>query len=187
MSSMNKKEIATLAGGCFWCTEALFKRLKGVSSVLPGYAGGSLTNPPYEQVCSGTTGHAEAIQIEFDPQQISFETILDVFWNTHNPTTLNQQGNDVGTQYRSAIFYHDTIQKEVAFKSKENFEKEGIYQNPVITEIVPFITFYFAEDYHKNYFDMNARAPYCSVIIGPKIHKLLEKYGEKVKDEFKES
>lgn len=179
-------ETATLAGGCFWCTEAIFKRLRGVMSVLPGYAGGNTENPSYEDVCSGTTGHAEAIQIEFDPSQIPFEKILDVFWNTHNPTTRNQQGNDVGTQYRSIVFYHDEKQKNAAEKSKEEFEKEGNYKDPIVTEIIPFKNFYVAENYHKNYFENNKDAPYCSVIIGPKVHKLLEKYGNDVKEEYKE-
>ena len=184
---MNKNlETATLAGGCFWCTEAIFKRLKGVVSVLPGYAGGAVENPSYEQVCLGNTGHAEAIQIEFDSSEIPFEKILDIFWNTHNPTTLNQQGNDIGTQYRSEIFYHNKKQKETAEKSKIELEKSGIYKDPIVTKITPFTNFYLAEDYHKNYFDKNADAPYCNFIISPKIHKLLEKYGNDIKDEYKE-
>lgn len=183
---MNKNlEIATLAGGCFWCTEAIFKRLKGVMSVLPGYAGGTVEKPSYEEVCSGNTGHAEAIQIEFDPALIPFEKILDIFWHTHNPTTRNQQGNDYGTQYRSVIFYHDQKQKEIAEKSKEALTKEKVYTDPIVTEITPFTNFYVAEDYHKNYFDRNSGAPYCDFVISPKIHKLLEKYGNDVKDEYK--
>ncbi len=181
----NTQEIATLAGGCFWCTEALFKRLRGVTSVLPGYTGGTLVNPTYEDVCTGTTGHAEAIQIKFDPTQITFATILDIFWHTHNPTTRNQQGNDVGTQYRSVIFYHDKKQKEVAEQSKEALIQAHEYDDPIVTEIVPFTHFYGAEDYHKNYFDNNSEAPYCNVIIGPKIHKLLTYYGKQVKEEYK--
>lgn len=174
----------TLAGGCFWCTEALFKRLKGVASVLPGYAGGVVENPTYEQVCSGKTGHAEAIQIEFDPAQIPFEKILDIFWHTHNPTTLNQQGNDIGTQYRSVIFYHDEQQKRIAEESKENLAKEKVYPDPIVTKIEPFTNFYVAEDYHKNYFDRNSGDAYCNVIISPKIHKLLEHYKQDVKPEY---
>jgi peptide-methionine (S)-S-oxide reductase len=182
---MNSKlEIATLAGGCFWCTEALFKRLKGVVSVLPGYAGGTVENPTYEQVSSGTTGHAETIQIEFNPELISFEKILDIFWNIHDPTTLNQQGNDVGPQYRSVIFFHDEKQKEVARKLKAELEEKKIYENPVVTEIVPFTNFYVAEDYHKNYYEKHKDAPYCSIVIGQKIHKLLEKYRDDVKEEY---
>ena len=183
---MNKTtEIATLAGGCFWCTEAVFKRLKGVTSVKPGYAGGGLENPTYEQVSSGKTGHAEAIQIEFDPKLIGFDKILDIFWHTHNPTTLNQQGNDMGTQYRSAIFYHSEKQKETALNSKADLEKEGIYKDPIVTEIVPFTNFYEAETYHKDYYDKNKQYPYCTFVINPKIKKLLEKYGNEVKEEYK--
>src|ERR687886_1974205 len=150
-----KTEIITLAAGCFWCTEAIFKRLKGVKSILPGYAGGIIENPSYDQVCSGATGHAESVQIEFDPEIISFEKILDIFWHTHNPTTLNRQGNDVGTQYRSAIFYHDQKQKQIAEISKKDLEREGAYKDPIVTEITPFRNFYVAEDYHKNYYDNN--------------------------------
>ncbi|MBI3984352.1 MAG: peptide-methionine (S)-S-oxide reductase MsrA [Candidatus Levybacteria bacterium] len=182
---MISKEVATLANGCFWCTEAVFKRLKGVLSVKPGYSGGTVENPSYDQVCSGETGHAEAIQIEFDPSIISFETILDIFWHTHDPTTLNQQGNDMGTQYRSAIFYHDDIQKEQAVKSKKDLEKEGVYKNPIVTEITPFKEFYEAENYHKNYYDRNKDYPYCRFVIDPKLKKLLEKYSDKVKEEYK--
>jgi peptide-methionine (S)-S-oxide reductase len=183
---MNKKlETATLAGGCFWCTEAIFKRLKGVISVLPVYTGGTIENPSYNEVCQGHTGHAEAIQIEFDPTQIPFEKILNIFWHTHNPTTLNQQGNDVGIQYRSAIFYHDEKQKQIAEKSKEALEKEVLYKDPIVTEITPFTNFYIAEDYHKNYFDRNSNASYCNFVISPKIHKLLKKYSKDVKEEYK--
>lgn len=184
---MNKKpETATLAGGCFWCTEAIFKRLKGVESVLPGYSGGTVNNPSYDEVCSGSTEHAEAIQIEFDPKQIPFEKILDIFWHTHNPTALNKQGNDVGTQYRSVFFYHDKAQKEIAEKSKADLVKENVFKEPIITTITPFTNFYVAEDYHKNYFDRNKDMPYCDFIISPKIHKLLDKYKNEVKDEYKE-
>lgn len=183
---MDKKlEVATLAGGCFWCTEAIFTRLKGVHSVLPGYSGGTVENPTYQDVCSGNTGHAEAIQIEFDPTQIPFEKLLEIFWHTHNPTTLNQQGNDIGTQYRSAIFYHDEKQKEIAEKSKADVEKEKLYPDPIVTEIVPFTTFYIAEDYHKNYYDRNKNQSYCNFVIDPKIHKLLKEYSSDVKDEYK--
>lgn len=140
-----KNETATLAGGCFWCTEAVFKRLKGVTSVLPGYAGGTVPNPSYEQVCGGKTGHAEAIQIEFDPSIIPFEKILDIFWHTHNPTTINQQGNDIGSQYRSVIFYHDDKQKEIAEKSKAAVAKEGVFKDPIVTTIEPFTNFYIAK------------------------------------------
>jgi len=181
----NELETATLAGGCFWCTEAIFNMLKGVKSVLPGYAGGTIKNPFYQQVRWGDTGHAESIQILFDPKQISFEKILDVFWNIHDPTTLNQQGNDVGTQYRSVIFYHNNIQKMVAEKSKAELEKSKRYKDPIVTEITPFKDFYTAEDYHKNYFEKNSQDPYCSFVIGPKIKKVLDKYGNDVKEEYK--
>jgi peptide-methionine (S)-S-oxide reductase len=179
-------EIATLAGGCFWCTEAIFKRLIGVMSVLPGYSGGNVENPTYEWVCSGTTGHTEAIKIEFDPVRIPFEKILDIFWYTHDPTTINQQGNDIGTQYRSEIFYHNQHQKEIAEKSKADLENEAIYKDPIVTKITPFTHFYLAEDYHKNYFDRNSNTSYCNFIIAPKIHKLLEKYGKVIKEEYRE-
>ena len=177
-------EVATLANGCFWCTEAIFSRVKGIKSVIPGYSGGKTNNPSYEQVCTGITGHAEAIQIEYDPKIISFEKILDIFWHTHDPTTLNRQGNDVGTQYRSAIFYHDENQKNVAEKSKEELEKEGVFKNPIVTEIIPFSNFYPAEDYHKEYYENNRNAPYCSFVIDPKIQKLLQKYSDKIKQEY---
>jgi peptide-methionine (S)-S-oxide reductase len=180
----DKSEIATLANGCFWCSEAIFKRLKGVKSVLPGYSGGIVKNPSYNQVCTGKTGHAESIQIEFDPKVIPFEKILDIFWHTHDPTTLNRQGNDVGTQYRSAIFYHNQEQKEIAEKSKEELEKEGLYKDSAVTEITPFGNFYVAEDYHKNYYENHQDAPYCNFIIDPKLHKLLLKYGNDVKEGY---
>lgn len=177
-------EIATLAGGCFWCTEAIFKRLKGVISVTPGYSGGSTEKPTYEEVSSGRTGHAETIQIEFDSTKISFDKILDVFWHTHNPTTLNMQGYDIGTQYRSIIFYHDEKQREVAEKSKKELEQWGVFKDKIVTQIVPFKNFYPAEEYHKDYFEKNSNAPYCTFVITPKIQKLFEKYGDEVRQEF---
>lgn len=179
-----RTEVATLANGCFWCSEAVFTRLKGVKSVLPGYSGGRVENPTYDEVCTGTTGHAESAQIEFDSDAISFEKLLDVFWHTHDPTTLNRQGNDVGTQYRSAIFYHDDKQKEVAERSKKELEKSGTYKDPIVTEITPLKKFYPAEDYHKRYYDRHQDALYCRFVIDPKIHKLLNKYGKDVKSEF---
>lgn len=179
------KDTATLAGGCFWCTEAVFKRLKGIISVTPGYAGGITENPIYEAVSSGNTGYAEAIQVEYDPSQISYEKILDIFWHTHNSTTINRQGSDVGTQYQSVIFYHNDEQKNVAESSKQAFAREGEYRDPIVTEIIPFTNFYSAEDYHKNYFDTHKNAAYCDIVISPKIHKLLEKYKNDVKDEYK--
>jgi len=177
-----KVEIATLANGCFWCSEAIFTRLKGVKSVLPGYSGGKIENPSYDEVCTGMTGHAEAAQIEFDSNVISFEKLLDVFWHTHDPTTLNRQGNDVGTQYRSAIFYHDEKQREIAAQSKSELERSGVYKDPIVTEIVPFSKFYVAEDYHKKYYEQHQDAPYCRFVIDPNIHKLVNQYGKDLKD-----
>jgi peptide-methionine (S)-S-oxide reductase len=177
-------EIATLANGCFWCSEAVFSRLKGVRSVVPGYSGGRVENPTYDEVCTGRTGHAEAAQIEFDPDVLSFEKLLDVFWHTHDPTTLNRQGNDVGTQYRSTIFYHSEKQREIAEKSKRELENKHVYKDPIVTEIVPFTKFYIAEDYHKKYYEQHQNAPYCRFVIDPKIHKLLNQYGNDLKNEY---
>jgi peptide-methionine (S)-S-oxide reductase len=177
-------ETATLASGCFWCSEAVFRRLEGVKSVLPGYSGGKVENPSYDDVCTGRTGHAEAAQIEFDPDVISFEKLLDVFWHTHDPTTLNRQGNDVGTQYRSAIFYHSEKQKESAEKSKRDLEIKGVYKDPIVTEIVPFVKFYVAEDYHKNYYEQNKNAGYCRFVIEPKVQKLSKHYKNELKVEY---
>lgn len=172
-------QVATLAGGCFWCTEAIFKRLKGVISVTSGYAGGGMENPSYERVSSGQTGHAEAIQIVFDPKMISFNKLLEIFWVIHDPTTLNRQGPDVGTQYRSAIFYHNKEQKRIAEESKR---KDG----KIVTEIKPFTKFYTAEEYHQNYYERNKDVnPYCSIVIDPKIQKLLDKFNMDVKEEYK--
>lgn len=173
-------ETATLAGGCFWCTQALFKRLKGIISIMPGYSGGWKENPSYEDVCTGKTGHAEATQISFDPNIIPYEKILDVFFHTHNPTSLNRQGSDVGTQYRSVIFYHSDEQQKIAQKLKDKLEKSGTFRDKIVTEITPFKNFYKAEDYHQNYYDKNSSAPYCQLIIDPKIKKLLESYKEDV-------
>jgi len=181
----NETEIATLANGCFWCTEAIFKKIKGVKNILPGYAGGTLKNPSYEQVCTGRSGHAESIQIEFDPNVITFEKILDIFWRSHDPTTLNRQGNDVGTQYRSAIFYHDERQKQIAEKSKTNLEKENVYKDPIVTEITHFTNFFVAEDYHIDYYEKHKDAPYCTFVINPKLHKLIQNHRNDVKEEYK--
>ncbi len=178
-------ETATFANGCFWCTEAVFKRLKGVKSVLPGYAGGTVKDPSYDQVCAGNTGHAESIQIKFDPKAIPFEKILDIFWHTHDPTTLNRQGNDIGTQYRSAIFFHNEKQKEIAEKSKKDLEDKGVYKNSIVTEITPIKDFYVAEDYHKDYYDNHQDAPYCNYVIDPKIRKLLQRYGSDVIEKYR--
>jgi peptide-methionine (S)-S-oxide reductase len=176
-----KLEIATFGAGCFWCTEAVFERLEGVEKVISGYSGGHVKNPSYKEVCNGTTGHAEVTQVYFDPEIISFSELLDVFWHTHDPTTLNRQGNDSGTQYRSVIFYHDNNQKLIAEESKLKMEKSGTYKDPIVTEISPLINFYEAEDYHQDYFNNNPDQPYCSVVISPKIKKFTAKYQEKLK------
>lgn len=177
-------ETATLAGGCFWCTEAIFKRLKGVVSVVPGYTGGNIPNPSYEEVCAGNTGHAEAIQIVLDPAQISYQKILEIFFHTHDPTTVNRQGNDVGTQYRSAVFFHNQGQEQVARLVLKQLEKERVFKSPIVTQIVPFTNFYEAESYHKNYYDKNASGSYCSFVITPKIQKLLKEFRKEVKTEY---
>jgi len=178
-------QTATFAGGCFWCTEAVFKRLKGVTTVKSGYTGGEVDNPSYEQVSSGQTGHAEAIQISFDPILISYDKLLDVFFATHDPTTLNQQGNDQGTQYRSAIFYHDDKQKKDAENTIHKLEEEKKFSDPIVTAIAPFEKFYESEDYHKDYYDKNTSAPYCRFVIDPKIQKLMKNFKEEVKEEYK--
>jgi len=170
------KEVATLAGGCFWCTEALFRELKGVQKVESGYSGGRVERPTYEEVCSGRTGHAEAVQITYDPNVISYRDLLRVFFTTHDPTTLNRQGADVGTQYRSAVFYHDDEQKDAAREVIREIEKAGIWPAPIVTEVTPFANFYKAENYHQDYFRRNASQPYCRVVIAPKVAKFREKY-----------
>ncbi|OGG13497.1 peptide-methionine (S)-S-oxide reductase [Candidatus Gottesmanbacteria bacterium RIFCSPHIGHO2_01_FULL_39_10] len=182
---MEKLENAYFAGGCFWCTEAVFRRLEGVKEVVTGFAGGDKENPTYEEVVSGTTGHAEAIKIVFDPSIISYETLLEVFWAVHNPTTLNKQDYDVGREYRSAIFYADDVQKEKALASKKELEEKKVYQDPIVTEISALGAFYTAEEYHQNFYDKNKMSPYCLYIIDPKIEKLLEKFGSKVKKEYR--
>ncbi len=175
-------EKATLGGGCFWCTEAVYLELKGVTVVKPGYSGGDIKNPTYEQVCTETTGHAEVIQITFDPEIITFTDILEVFFMTHNPTTLNRQGNDVGTQYRSAIFYHSEKQKQTAQKVIQLFNEEKVYENPIVTEITKFDKFYPAEDYHINYFARNKNQGYCQFTIAPKMEKFKKIFKEKLKE-----
>lgn len=187
---LSQIEIATLAGGCFWCTEAIFKRLRGVESITSGYSGGNLPSPiqsgstngkkpTYEQVCSGTTGHAESIQIRFNPSIISYKKLLEVFFKLHDPTTLNQQGADIGTQYRSAIFYHTEQQKQLAEEARK--EAQSLYIKPIVTKIEPFIKFYAAEDYHQNYYEANKSAPYCQIVIDPKIQKLISQFQEVIK------
>jgi len=176
-------QTTTLAGGCFWCTEAIFQRLNGVKQVISGYSGGQLENPTYEQVSSGSTNHAEAIQIEFDPTIISFDTILDVFFATHDPTTLNQQGNDHGTQYRSAIFYHSDEQKETAEKKISQLTQDKHFDKPIVTEVTQFVNFFKAEDYHLNFYNRNKNYSYCNLVIDPKIQKLLKSYSSLVKEQ----
>lgn len=179
----NQMEIATLAGGCFWCLEAVFKQLRGVERVVSGYAGGSVPDPSYQQVCSGTTGHAEVVQIRFDPRQISYRELLEVFFTIHDPTTLNRQGNDVGTQYRSAIFYHDEGQQAIAGQVIREIEASGMWGRPVVTQLSPFSDFFPAEDYHQDYFERNPLQPYCQVVIAPKVSKFRQKYLERLKVE----
>jgi peptide-methionine (S)-S-oxide reductase len=171
-SDSDKTELATFGGGCFWCTEAVFDRIEGVRSVMPGYAGGSTETPTYEEVCTGTSGHAEVIQITYDPAIISYEELLEVFWKAHDPTTLNRQGADIGSQYRSVIFYRNQDEKEIAERSKQNIEVTSAYNDPIVTEIEPLKAFYPAEDYHRDYFNRNPRAGYCNIVIRPKLKKL---------------
>ena len=172
-------EIAAFAGGCFWCTEAVFERLKGVVAVTPGYTGGTVPNPSYAQVCSGRTGHAESIRVEFDPGEISYDDLLAVFFATHDPTSLNRQGADVGTEYRSAIFYTTEEQKRLAEAHIRALNEQ--LPRKVVTEVVPLTEFYEAEDYHQQYYDNNAFAPYCQFVIEPKLHKLYKNFGEMLK------
>ncbi len=173
--------VATFGNGCFWCTEAIFQQLKGVKTVLPGYTGGEVKNPSYKAVCAGTTGHAEAIQITYDPSVISFRELLDVFFYTHDPTTLNRQGGDVGTQYRSAIFFHDKEQQSDAIKIIEQLTAEGVYSDPIVTEITAFDVYYEAEAYHQNYYNNNKNQGYCRAVINPKLDKFMKKYGSMTK------
>ena len=174
-------ETATLAGGCFWCLEAVFLRLRGVSRAESGYAGGHVDKPTYEAVCSGTTGHAEVVQIDYDPAQIGFADLLDVFFTIHDPTTLNRQGNDVGTQYRSAVFYHDETQKAETERKIAELTSQKVWPDPIVTEVVPLDKFYPAEAYHREYYDRNPEQGYCRVIIAPKVSKLRQKFIERLK------
>jgi peptide-methionine (S)-S-oxide reductase len=176
-----KTDTATFGTGCFWCTEAVFQELKGVLKVTSGYSGGTVKNPSYEEVCTGTTGHAECLQIIYDPKVISFEELLEVFWEAHDPTTLNRQGNDVGTQYRSVIFYHNDEQKKKAEEYKMKLDKSGAYNNPVVTEISPFTRFYAAEDYHQDYYRLHGSQPYCTFVIRPKVEKFEKVFKNKLK------
>jgi peptide-methionine (S)-S-oxide reductase len=172
--SMKEMQKATFGAGCFWCVEAVFERLDGVIDVIPGYSGGHKKNPTYREICTGTTGHAEVAQITFDPKIITFNDLLNMFWKSHDPTTKNRQGNDVGTQYRSAIFYHDNKQKSIAEDSKNMVDNSNIFLNPIVTEITKLDKFWIAEDYHNNYYNNNMDQPYCRVVIKPKLDKLFK-------------
>ena len=172
--SMKEMQKATFGAGCFWCVEAVFERLDGVIDVIPGYSGGHKKNPTYREICTGSTGHAEVAQITFDPKIITFNDLLNMFWKSHDPTTKNRQGNDVGTQYRSAIFYHDNKQKSIAEDSKNMVDNSNIFLNPIVTEITKLDKFWTAEDYHNNYYNNNMNQPYCRVVIKPKLDKLFK-------------
>ena len=174
-------EKATFGSGCFWCTEAVFQNLEGVESVVSGYSGGHIKNPAYREVCEGRTGHAEVVQITYDPDRVSFDTLLEVFWKTHDPTTLNRQGNDVGTQYRSVIYYHDETQRQLAQDYKEKLNASGAFSDPIVTEISPLDVFYPAEEYHQNYYNNNPGQGYCSFVIRPKVDKFKQVFGDKMK------
>ena len=176
-----RTDTATFGTGCFWCTEALFQQLDGVLKVTSGYTGGNVKNPTYKEVCEGTTGHAEAVEIVYDPEKITFDELLEAFWQAHDPTTLNRQGNDVGTQYRSAIFYHNAAQKAKAEKYKTELDKSGAWKDPIVTEITPSSTFYTAENYHQDYYNNNGSAPYCYYVIRPKMEKFEKVFKDKLK------
>jgi len=174
-------DTAILGAGCFWCVEAVFQRIDGVEKVISGYSGGFIKNPPYREVCEGTTGHAEVCLLKYDPKKVSFETLLSVFWQTHNPTTLNRQGNDVGTQYRSAIFYMNEEQKILAEKYKKELSESGAFKDPIVTEITAYTNFYPAEDYHQNYYNDNTSQGYCQFVIAPKLEKFEKVFGDKLR------
>ncbi|HMJ47447.1 MAG TPA: peptide-methionine (S)-S-oxide reductase MsrA, partial [Ferruginibacter sp.] len=174
-------DTATFGTGCFWCTEAIFQQVEGVISVTSGYSGGFVEMPTYKQICTGTTGHAECLNIIYDTSKISFDELLEIFWQTHDPTTLNRQGNDVGTQYRSVIFYHDEIQKTTAEKYMNELDKSGAYDKAIVTTLEPFIKFFPAEDYHQDYYNQNGSAPYCQFVVRPKVEKFKKVFKEKLK------
>lgn len=176
MGANEKSELATLGGGCFWCLEAVYLRVRGVSSVVSGYAGGHVENPTYEQVCTGATGHAEVVQVAFDPAEISYREILTIFFGIHDPTTLNRQGADVGTQYRSVIFYHSKEQKRTAEALIEEIGASGVWENPIVTEVAPFTKFFEAEPYHQNYLANNPNQPYCRFVVAPKVAKFRKEF-----------
>ncbi|HYC86122.1 MAG TPA: peptide-methionine (S)-S-oxide reductase MsrA [Chryseosolibacter sp.] len=175
-------ETATFGSGCFWCTEAIFQNVDGVYKVESGYSGGKVKNPTYKEVCSGLTGHAEVIQIKFNPAEVSYDELLEIFWKTHDPTTLNRQGADVGTQYRSVVYYHNDKQKQLAEHYKKELEENQVFSDPIVTEISPFSVFYKAEDYHQNYYNLNSSQPYCSYVIQPKLEKFKKVFKEKLKN-----
>jgi peptide-methionine (S)-S-oxide reductase len=174
-------EVATLGSGCFWCTEAFFLPVKGIKSVVSGYSGGKVKNPTYKEVCSGLTGHAEVIQVTFDPTIISYSEVLEIFWNTHDPTTLNKQGADEGTQYRSVVYFHNDEQKKIAEDYKTQLNQSAVFKNPIVTEISPFTVFYPAENYHQNYFELNPTQGYCAYVIRPKVEKFRKQFEAKLK------
>jgi peptide-methionine (S)-S-oxide reductase len=174
-------DTATFGAGCFWCVEAVFQEMKGVIKVTSGYSGGTVKNPAYREVCNGTTGHAEVCQIVYNPKEVTYKELLEAFWQTHDPTTLNRQGNDAGTQYRSVIFYHNEEQKQLAEKYKEELNKSGAFDKPIVTAIDPITNFYAAEDYHQNYYDQNGDAPYCQYVIKPKVDKFRKVFHDKLK------
>ena len=176
-----KSDTVTFGTGCFWCTEAIFQDVEGVISVESGYSGGHVANPTYEQVGSGSSGHAECLNIVFDPAKVTYDELLEIFWQTHDPTTLNRQGNDIGTQYRSVIFYHNQQQKEVAEKYKKELDKSGAYDKPIVTTLEPFTRFYRAENYHQNYYNENGSQPYCQFVIRPKVEKFRKVFKDKLK------
>lgn len=178
----NELQVATFGAGCFWCTEAVFLNVKGVTKVVSGYEGGKVKNPTYREVCTGETGHAEVTQITYDPSKVSYEDLLEVFWNTHDPTTLNKQGADEGTQYRSVVFYQNEDQKKIAEAYKKQLEASHVYKNPIVTEITQASTFYPAEDYHQNYFELNPNAGYCQYVIRPKVEKFKKQFASKLKN-----
>ena len=180
-SNADGLQLATFGSGCFWCTEAIFQNVDGVIKVESGYSGGKVKNPSYREVCTGQTGHAEVTQITYDPKKVSFEELLEVFWGTHDPTTLNRQGNDEGTQYRSVIYYHDAQQKQLAETYKKKLDESGAFNDPIVTEISPFTVFYKAEDYHQDYYNLNGNAPYCSFVIKPKLEKFKKVFPERLK------
>ncbi len=181
MTDVNAREVATLAGGCFWCLEAVFEQLKGVEKVVSGYMGGRVPNPTYRAVCEGTTGHAEVVQVTFDPSTVSYRELLEVFFTIHDPTTLNRQGADEGTQYRSAVFFHSPEQERTAREVIADLTEKGVWDDPIVTEVAPAAEFYPAEDYHQEYYRNNAQQPYCRVVIAPKVAKFRGKYLERLK------